>query len=185
MSISPERAREVLANADRLYDQPALDAAFDRMAEEITRELADRDPLVITIMHGGLLPAGMLLPRLQFPLQTDYLHATRYDGKTRGGALRWVAKPSRSVQGRAVLLIDDIYDEGHTLAAIVDECLADGAERVYSAVLLDKQHERKADYRPDFIGLPVVDRYVFGMGMDYCEYLRNLPAIYAVRDEDA
>ncbi|MDX9740154.1 MAG: hypoxanthine-guanine phosphoribosyltransferase [Gammaproteobacteria bacterium] len=185
MSISPEHARAVLEAADRLYDQEALEAAMDRMAEEITHELADRDPLVITIMHGGLVPAGMLLPRLRFPLQTDYLHATRYDGKTRGGELRWVAKPTRSLRGRTVLLVDDIYDEGHTLAAIVRECVAAGAQRVYSAVLLDKQHDRKADYRPDFIGLPVADRYVFGMGMDYCEYLRNLPGIYAVRDEDA
>lgn len=185
MPISPERALEVLAAADCLYDQKAVEAALDRMAEEITRELGDQDPLVITVMHGGLLPAGMLLPRLRFPLQTDYLHATRYDGKTRGGALRWVARPSRPLEGRTVLLVDDIYDEGHTLAAIVRECLAEGAERVYSAVLLDKQHGRKADYRPEFIGLPVVDRYVFGMGMDYCEYLRNLPGIYAVRDEDA
>lgn len=185
MPISPQRALEVLATADCLYDQSAVEAALDRMAEEITRELGDSDPLVITVMHGGLLPAGMLLARLRFPLQTDYLHATRYDGKMRGGSLRWVAKPSRPLSGRTVLLVDDIYDEGHTLAAIVRACQEEGARRVYSAVLLDKQHDRKADYRPDFIGLPVVDRYVFGMGMDYCEYLRNLPAIYAVRDEDA
>jgi hypoxanthine phosphoribosyltransferase len=184
MSITPERARAVLEAADRLYEQAELEAAMDRMAGEITRVLADSDPLVITVMNGGLIPAGMLLPRLRFPLQIDYLHATRYDGKTRGGELRWVARPACSLQGRTILLVDDIYDEGHTLAAIVRACEAAGAARVCSAVMLDKQHTRKADYRPDFVGLPVVDRYVFGMGMDYCEYLRNLPGIYAVRDED-
>jgi hypoxanthine phosphoribosyltransferase len=174
----------VYAAADCLYDAAAVDAALDRMAREIAAELRHSDPLVITVMQGGLVPAGLLLPRLDFPLQIDYLHATRYQGRTRGGELEWRARPVRPLDGRIVLLIDDIYDEGHTLAAIVRACEEAGARRVYSAVLLDKQHQRKAAYRPDFIGMPVADRYVFGMGMDYREYLRNAPGVFAVRDED-
>lgn len=184
MPITPEQALAVYAEADCLHDAAAVHAALDRMAAAIAAELRDSDPLVITVMQGGLVPAGLLLPRLDFPLQVDYLHATRYNGQTRGGEIQWVARPVQPLDGRVVLLVDDIYDEGHTLAAIVRACLAAGARRVYSAVLLDKQHGRKADYRPDFIGLPVADRYVFGMGMDYREYLRNAPGIFAVRDED-
>lgn len=183
MPITPEQALAAYTEADCLYDEAAVHAALDRMAQTITAELRGSNPLVITVMQGGLVPAGLLLPRLNFPLQIDYLHATRYDGQTRGGAIRWVARPIQPLDGRVVLLIDDIYDEGHTLAAIVRACADAGAQRVYSAVLLDKQHARKADYRPDFIGLPVADRYVFGMGMDYREYLRNAPGIYAVKDE--
>ncbi|MDR2877852.1 MAG: hypoxanthine-guanine phosphoribosyltransferase [Chromatiales bacterium] len=185
MSITPEQALAVHAAADRLYDVDAILRALDSMADAISATLRDSNPLVITVMQGGLIPAGLLLPRLDFSLQTDYLHATRYNGKTRGGEIRWVARPVNSLAGRVVLLVDDIYDEGHTLAAIVEACKQQGAHRVYSAVLLDKQHDRKADYRPEFIGLPVVDRYVYGMGMDYKEYLRNAPGIFAVRDEDA
>lgn len=185
MSTTPEQVLAVHAAADRLYDVDEISDALDRMADAISAELRDSNPLVVTVMQGGLVPAGLLLPRLDFPLQTDYLHATRYDGRMRGGEIRWVAHPVHALAGRVVLLIDDIYDEGHTLAAIVRACEQQGARRVYSAVLLDKVHDRKADYRPDFIGLPVVDRYVYGMGMDYKEYLRNAPGIFAVRDEDA
>lgn len=183
MSITPRQALAVLETADRLIDAATLDAALDRMAAEISERFSETDPLVITVMHGGLVPAGMLLPRLGFPLQIDYLHATRYDGKTRGGRLRWVARPSVSVAGRTVLLLDDIFDEGHTLEAIVGACREAGAAQVFSVVLLDKVHDRKTSYRPDITGLPVADRYVFGMGMDYRGYLRNLPAVYAVRED--
>lgn len=185
MPITPREAQAVLARADCLHDAAAVEAALDRLAASITAELAAADPVVVTIMQGGVIPAGLLLPRLDFPLQLDYLHATRYSGRTRGGELTWLVKPSRPLRGRTLLLVDDIFDEGHTLAAIHESCLAAGAARVYSAVLANKRHDRKADYRPDFVGLEVADRYVFGYGMDYKEYLRNARGIYAVRDEDA
>lgn len=82
-----------------------------------------------------------------------------------------------------MLVIDDIFDEGDTLKAIVAEVRRQGAAAVYSAVLVNKRHDRKAaGLTVDFVGLEVPDRYVFGCGMDYKEYWRNLPAIYAVRD---
>lgn len=186
MPITPAQALEVYRSADRLHDAAAVDMALDRLAAAIDRELRDADPLVVTIMQGGLVPAGMLLPRLDFPLQVDYIHATRYRGETSGGdEIHWLVRPKASLKNRIMLLLDDIFDEGHTLEAIYHYCLESGAKRVYSAVLADKRHDRKADYRPDFIGLEVEDRYVFGSGMDYKEYLRNAPGIYAVKDQYA
>ena len=185
MSITPEQALAVYAAADCLHDGPTVERAVDRMAGEITAELRDTDPLVLTVMQGGVVPAGMLLPRLDFPLRVDYIHATRYTGDTRGGELNWIVKPSCTLLDRTVLLIDDIHDEGHTLSAIVQDCRVSGARAVYSAVLINKRHDRKADYRADFVGLEVEDRYVFGFGMDYKEYLRNVRGIYAVKDADA
>jgi hypoxanthine phosphoribosyltransferase len=139
--------------------------------------------LLLVVMNGGLIPAGHLCTRLQFPFQLDYLHATRYSGTTRGGDLHWIARPRFPVTDRVVLVIDDIFDEGTTLAAIVAELWHNGAREVYSAVLVDKYHTRKTPgLKVDFIGLEVPDRYVFGCGMDYHEYWRNLPAIYAVRN---
>jgi hypoxanthine phosphoribosyltransferase len=185
MSITPQQAFEVYSAAECLYDRAEVETALDKMALDISYALAETNPLVITVMQGGLITAGMLLPRLAFPLQVDYLHATRYRGRTTGAELNWIVRPSRALTDRIVLLVDDIHDEGHTLEAIVGACRAAGARRVYSAVLVNKQHERKTVYRADFVGLEVPDRYVFGYGMDYKEYLRNAPGIYAVREGHA
>jgi hypoxanthine phosphoribosyltransferase len=186
MSITPQQAYAVFAAAECLYDRAQVEIALDQLALDISYALAEANPLAITVMQGGLVTAGMLLPRLAFPLQVDYLHATRYRGQTSGGEeLNWIVRPSHALTDRIVLLIDDIHDEGHTLEAIVEACRAAGARRVYSAVLVNKRHDRKTAYRADFVGLEVADRYVFGYGMDYKEYLRNAPGIYAVREEHA
>lgn len=153
------------------------------MAAAITRELAQADPLVICVMNGGLVPFGRLLPQLQFPLQIDYIHATRYGGKLSGGELQWLVSPSHSLRGRTVLLVDDILDEGTTLAGIDTRFRAEGARAVHKAVLINKQRPRTHPVTVEFTGLTVPDRYVFGYGMDYKGYLRNAPGIYAVAEE--
>lgn len=179
MSITPEQAQQVLDKADCLHDEAAVDAALDRMAAQITERLRECNPLILCVMTGAVIPTGLLVPRLHFPLQLDYIHATRYTGKTRGGELAWIAKPQHELKGRHVLIVDDILDEGITLEALVKSCIDAGAAEVLSAVLVEKLHDRKADYRAEFIGLQVEDRYVFGCGMDYKDYHRNLKAIYA------
>lgn len=181
MSISPRQAEEALQRAECLYQSDVVDAALDRMAAEIDAALADKNPLLLCVMTGGVVTTGHLLTRLQFPLQLDYLHATRYRGATSGGEIRWLARPATAMAGRAVLVVDDILDEGHTLAAILEYCREQGASEVHLAVLVEKRHQRKAPgIEADFLGLEVEDRYVFGFGMDYRGYLRNLPAIYAL-----
>ena len=173
----------VMEKADVLYTKPQVEAALDKLGRDITVALGNKEPVVLCIMLGGLVPTGKLLDRLTFPLHLSYIHATRYDGATSGGDLRWVAKPECSLQGRVVLLVDDILDEGLTLAAIHQACLAMGASEVHSAVLVEKRHDRKNDYHASFVGLGVEDRYVFGYGMDYKGYLRNAPGIYAVGED--
>lgn len=181
--MTPDEAITALAQAERLYDRAQIDAALDRMAARIEGDMARANPICLSVMNGGLITAGHLLTRLEFPMQIDYLHVTRYRGQLSGGELNWNRKPVLALKGRAVLVIDDILDEGHTLAAILDYCRAQGAERVAAAVLVDKRHARKhPGARADYLGLSVDDRYVFGFGMDYRGYLRNLPAIYAAKD---
>jgi hypoxanthine phosphoribosyltransferase len=134
-------------------------------------------------MTGGLIVSSELFTRLQFPVQLDYLHATRYQGTRGGNVLKWITQPSQDLRGRTLLVVDDILDEGLTLAAILEYCWEQGAEAVYSAVLVEKIHERKLDdLQADFVGLRVEDRYLFGYGMDYHGYLRNVKGIYAVAD---
>ncbi|MET0065451.1 MAG: hypoxanthine-guanine phosphoribosyltransferase [Candidatus Thiodiazotropha sp.] len=180
MSITPQQASEVLATADRLYSESEVQAACDRLALEITGKLSTRNPLVLCVLNGALIPAGHLLTRMHFPLRQDYVHATRYRGAISGAELEWIGRPSNSLQGEVVLVIDDILDHGITLEAIVSACREAGAQEVYSAVMVEKHHDRGNGFRADFVGLQVEDRYVFGFGMDYMEYHRNLPAIYAV-----
>ncbi len=182
MSVSPEEAWRIFQASDCIHSAAAVDAAFVRLAAEVRAELAGTNPLVICVMQGGMVTAGRLLPLLDFPLQQDYLQASRYGQNITGGALTWLARPATGLEGRTVLLLDDIHDEGQTLAAIVADCLAAGAATVRSAVLVNKIHERKQGTSADFHGLEVPDRYVFGCGMDYQGYLRNLPAIHALAD---
>ncbi len=182
-SITAEQALVVLREAELLCAPEQVEAALDRLATAVTARMGGCNPLVLVVMNGAFIPGALVLSRLRFPLQVGYLHATRYRGGTRGGAIDWIAPPRPAVAGRTVLVIDDIFDEGDTLKAILDEVRRQGAAAVYSAVLVDKRHDRKAPgLHVDFIGLEVPDRYVFGCGMDYKEYWRQLPAIYAARD---
>lgn len=178
-----EEVNSIMQEADLIHPFEQIDNAMDRMAAEISDRLAASNPIVISLLKGGLVLSGQLLPRFGFPLQLDYVHATRYRDKTEGGSLHWIARPSMPIKDRTILLLDDIFDEGHTLAAIHDYCLAMGVKEVQTAVLLDKLHDRKANLAVDYIGLTVPDRYVFGFGMDYKGYLRNANGIYAVKGQ--
>ena len=183
MAIDANIAQAVYEQADMLYSVQQVESALDRIASEITERIATSDPIVVCIMNGGLIAAGKLLPRLDFPLRVDYLHATRYHGQTSAGELNWIKKNHLELKGENILIIDDILDEGITLKAIAEFCHELGAASVLSAVVVEKLHQRSNGFKADFIGLQVEDRYVFGYGMDYKGYLRNAPGIFAVSEE--
>jgi hypoxanthine phosphoribosyltransferase len=178
-----DRAWAVLRSAELVCSEAAVGEALRRLAEEIAACLRDRHPLVLSVMGGSVVFSGQLLPLLRFPLEFDYLHATRYDGATRGGVLTWKVLPRQPIGGRVVLVLDDILDEGDTLAAIKRRLLDDGAGEVYCAVFADKDIGRPKPVHPDFVGVTVPNRYVFGFGMDVEEAWRNLPAIYALKEK--
>lgn len=181
-----DHIEQVKKTADCLHNAKAVAKAYDRIATDITRTLSDKNPLVISLMNGGLISAGQILPRLDFILQVDFIHATRYREQTAGGSkLNWLVKPHQLLRDRHVLLIDDILDEGMTLYEVVQYCKKEGAKSVHTAVLADKKHDRRqpAGFKADFTGLEIEDRYVFGCGMDYRGYLRNANGIFAVADE--
>ena len=183
--ILPEHILEVLAKATCLYSKPEVEAALDRLALEIIDALAHSNPIFLCVVVGGIVPLGNLLLRLDFPLEVDYVHATRYRGDTKGKNLEWKVEPSCNMKGRTVLVVDDILDGGITLGAIIQYCKDHGAAAAYSAVLVDKCHARlpNGHERADFSGLEVENHYVFGYGMDYKGYLRNAPGIYMVASE--
>ncbi len=175
---------EALQSSDLLFSRQQLDAAIARMASDIDAHYRGIDePLFITVMNGGLMLGGLLSLNCKTGFRFDYVHATRYRGATQGTGLEWVARPRTSLTGREVLIVDDILDEGRTLAPVKQWCLDQGASRVQIAVLCEKQHDRRVPgISAEFVGVTVPDRYVYGFGMDYYELGRNLDGIYALRD---
>jgi hypoxanthine phosphoribosyltransferase len=178
--MTTPKLADALARADLVHDEATLAAAIARIGREIDATLGGVPAVFLTVMQGALAFAGQLATTIRAPLMFDYVHATRYRGATSGGKLLWIKQPAISLSGATVLLVDDILDEGHTLKAIRDFCLEQGAARVLLVVLCEKRHGRGAGLKADFAGVEVPDRYVFGYGMDFHEQGRNLAAIYAV-----
>lgn len=176
----------ILERAECLYSLDDIENALDGMSNAITEKLKNSNPLILCVMIGALIPTGHLVTRLNFPLEIDYIHVTRYRSTTRGGDLHWLVEPRQSLKNRTVLIVDDIMDGGLTLGAIIDYCKQAGAKAVYSGVMVNKIRKREegVNFEPDFVGLNTEDRYLFGFGLDYKEYLRNAPGIYAVAKED-
>jgi hypoxanthine phosphoribosyltransferase len=171
----------LLQDAELVCPASQVAEAVSRVAREVTDRLASRYPLFLTVMGGGVVFAGQLLPQLGFPLDVDYVHATRYRGETTGASIVWKVRPEATVEGRVVVVVDDILDEGKTLLAIRDELLRAGAREVLTAVFCEKDLGHEKPIRADFVGVRVPDRYVFGFGMDVHGAWRNLPAVYAMR----
>jgi hypoxanthine phosphoribosyltransferase len=182
MSDRMQELEGVMAQADCLYTLVEVERALDAMAVQINRDLADKYPLVLGVMTGALSTMGYLLQRLPFLLEVDYLHATRYTGQLQGSDVIWKRYPAVSLEGRHVLLVDDILDRGITLAAIVKYCFDHGAKDVRIAVLTEKLLENHSpSVQADYVALQVPDRYVFGYGMDYEDHWRNAPGIFACK----
>ncbi len=177
------RAWQILEAAELIHSAAAVDAAIERVAAEIAATLKDRYPLVLSVMGGAVVFTGRILPMLNFPLDFDYIHASRYGGTTSGGPVDWKVEPKGNVAGRVVLVLDDILDIGDTMLAIRQRILGLGAEAFYCAVLTDKKKGQAKPIDADFVGLSLPDRYVFGCGMDAHGIWRNLPAIYALRQD--
>lgn len=185
-SITAAEAHRVFEESEILYDEETVEAAIDAMGRRLNELLAldQNEKLALSVMTGAVILAGKLLPLISAPMRLDYLHATRYREATAGGKISWLKEPSDELTKRTILVIDDILDEGYTLEAVVKHCRDAGAERVITAVLTEKEHDRSCGFKADVVGLKVPDRYVFGYGMDYKGYLRNAPGIFAIPEEE-
>ena len=172
---------DMLENSELLFDEDKCTLAIEDVAEQITENLSDKYPLILPVMGGAIVFTGQLLPLLRFPLVFDYVHVSRYGNKLEGGNFHWLRTPQHSVEGRHVLIIDDILDEGHTMTAIKEKVMGLGALSCQTAVLANKLIGKPKPIEADYIGLNVPDRYIFGYGMDVAGAWRNLGAIYALK----
>lgn len=180
--LNYEDAQAVMASAEVVCSAEELQRALRRLAQEIAQRLEREHPLVLCVMNGGLVVGGQLLPQLNFPLELDTIQTTRYGAAILGGQLEWRVAPRDNVVGRSVLVLDDILDEGKTLAEVRERLVKMGAKEVLIAVLADKVIGQPKPVQPDFVGVRLPNRYVFGFGLDVKGAWRNLPAIYALRE---
>ncbi len=180
-----QEALRLLAEADIICSEEEVQVAVARMAREIASTLENEFPVVLSVMGGAAVFTGQLLPKLRFPLEFGAIEVTRYNNDIQGRDITWRLPPRDNVRGRTVLVIDDILDEGITLAAIRKRLLEMGAGKFYSAVFADKDLGREKPVQADFVGCVVPNRYVFGFGMDAYGLWRNLPAVYALKEPGA
>ncbi|WP_317928713.1 hypoxanthine-guanine phosphoribosyltransferase [Halioxenophilus sp. WMMB6] len=176
-------AEQALASAIVVHSEEVIEQALNDMAAKINEDYKNRCPLILCVMNGGLIATARLVSKLTMPLEIDYIHATRYNNGTTGAALSWLAEPKISLEGRDIIIVDDILDEGVTLQALIKFCNEKGANSTVTAILARKVHDRCVDNQlGDYVGVDVPDKYVFGCGMDYKGFFRNLPAIFAIKE---
>ena len=173
---------QYLKQAEIIHSEQAVTKAISDIAIKLNQDYAAKQPIVISVMSGAMYFTGQLMPKLSFPLELNYVHATRYHGEIKGNKIKWIVKPSITVKNRNVLILDDILDQGITLKSIVDECKLLGAKEVKVAVLAEKILDKSKPISADYVELTLPNRYVFGCGMDVHNWWRNLPAIYALHN---
>ncbi|MCS0632716.1 hypoxanthine-guanine phosphoribosyltransferase [Telluria mixta] len=182
------RARALLANAEEIVSADKVQAAVRNVAEVLNQRFDNDDtgefPLVLGVMGGAVVFTGNLLPQLTFPLEFDYIHVTRYGDLDRGGEVVWKVIPRQDVKGRTIIIVDDILDEGETLAHVKQRLLDMGAAEVILAVFADKELGKVKPVQADIVGLTVPNQFVVGFGMDAHGYWRNLPGLWVIRDAD-
>jgi hypoxanthine phosphoribosyltransferase len=182
-----DKALSLLAGAELIFDEAAVQKAVDKVAQQLNQRFNPEDgtpfPLVLGVMGGAVVFCGQLLTRLKFPLEFDYMHVTRYGSKDQGGKIEWKVIPRSSVQGRTVIVLDDILDEGETLAHVKERLLEMGAAEVVLAVFADKEIGKAKPVTADYVGLNLPNKFVVGYGMDAYGYWRNLPGIWAIQTE--
>jgi hypoxanthine phosphoribosyltransferase len=182
------RAKALLKNATEIFDKAAVDNAVAHCADVLNKRFnqpgVETFPLVLGVMGGAVVFTGSLLPQLQFPLEFDYIHVTRYGDDDRGGEVVWKVIPRQNVSGRTIVVVDDILDEGETLAHVKQRLMEMGAAEVIIVVFADKAIKREKPIKADIIGLTIPDKFVVGFGMDAYGYWRNLPGLWALDPAD-
>lgn len=183
-----KRARDLIKNAEEIFDADTVKAAVARVADTLNERFGNPDdeafPLVLGVMGGAVVFTGQLLTQLDFPLEFDYIHVTRYGDDDKGGQVVWKVIPRSNVEGRTIIVVDDILDEGETLAHVKQRLLDMGAAEVILAVFADKDLKKAKPVQADIVGLTIPNKFVVGFGMDVYGYWRNLPGLWAIREQD-
>jgi hypoxanthine phosphoribosyltransferase len=161
-----------------LYSRQEIEAAVERLAQEITQEYRDKNPLLLGVLKGSFVFMSDLARRLEFPLETGFMQISSYGGSTESSGNIKVAQALKTVlRGREVLVVEDIVDTGRSLAFLREYLKKKKPASVKLCCLLDKPSRRIVPVQVDYLGFTMPDKFVVGYGMDYAEQYRNLPEI--------
>jgi len=167
-----------------LFDEPAIHRRLDDIAAQISNDYRERELTVIAVLHGSLMFVADLLRRIPLPLKLECLSVASYHGKTQTtGEVIFKQITLPDIVGRDVLILDDILDSGHTLAAIREALEMAKPQSIRVCVLLSKKKQRAREVETDYIGFEIEDEFVVGYGLDFRERYRNLPYIGVLRRE--
>ena len=166
-----------------LFREDEIAVRLDQLAIQITEDYRGKDLTVLAILNGSLIFMADLLRRIPLPLQLDCLRVKSYFGGTvTTGRVEFDHAALPPIQGRHVLLLDDILDSGNTLAAIIETIRVEAEPlSLKSCVLLRKMKKRDVAVEADYVGFDIEDEFVVGYGLDYQERYRNLPLIGVLR----
>jgi hypoxanthine phosphoribosyltransferase len=167
-----------------LFDRPAIERRVQELADEISRDYAGGELLLIGILKGAFIFMADLARAVTIPCRIDFIRAASYgDAAESSGRIAITKDVELSVEGVDILVVDDIVDSGLTLKYIVDELKARGPRSVKVCAFLDKRKRRKVPFEADYVGFTIDDGFVIGYGLDYAEKYRFLPNVYVLTDE--
>jgi hypoxanthine phosphoribosyltransferase len=167
-----------------LFDEPAIHRRLDDIAAQISNDYRERELTVIAVLHGSLMFVADLLRRIPLPLKLDCLTVASYHGKAQtSGDVIFKEMTLPEVVGRDVLIVDDILDSGHTLAAVRETLETARPNSIRVCVLLSKKKQRAREVCADYVGFEIEDEFVVGYGLDFRKRYRNLPYIGVLRRE--
>ena len=176
--------QEQIGPVRTLLTETSLHEGVDRVAQAVTQRYGNTPLTVVAVMTGSLVFLSDLIRRLSMPIRVSLIQASSYRGGTEPEAL-WIRDDMMlDVAGRQVLVIDDIFDTGTTLQAVL-QCIAEmQPESVASAVLLQKLGQQKVEMLPDFVAFKIPNEFVVGYGLDYQDLYRNLPYLAALEPSE-
>jgi len=157
-----------------------IQAAVRRVAEDINRDIADKNPLFICVLNGAFMFAGDLMKTVNFPCEITFIKLSSYEGLYTTGAVKEIIGLNESVVGRNVVVVEDIVDTGITMERILSSLRAKGAKDIRVATFLQKPDALQRDIRVDYVAMKIPNDFIVGYGLDYDGYGRNLKDIYTV-----
>jgi len=167
-----------------LISEEEINEKVRELGAELSEQYRDRNPLVVCILKGAAPFMTDLIKRMEIPLEMDFMDVSSYGNSTKSsGEVKIVKDLNTSLEGRDVLIVEDIIDSGLTLKYLIELFHHRKAKSVKIVTLLDKPHNRKVDLVPDLTGFVVPDEFVVGYGLDYAEKYRNLPFVGVLKPE--
>ena len=177
---------KILKKSSILFKNNQILSAISTLAKSCNENFyeVEKKVTVLPVMKGAIPFAGHLIPKLNFELIIEYIHATRYLQNKGTANLQYIYEPPvETIINKDILLLDDILDEGITLLNLKSKLIDVGANSVMTAVLFNKNLQKRKPLEADFVGLEVPNKYVFGFGLDFKGRGRNLPHLYAYNEK--